>query len=137
MNYYLVPTSIAESLQLTRIRKSSSGGFYLLSEYDLQPYGIERAIEDGSIELSQNHTPVPVAEPEPQEQTPQEQTPQGQSQDEPQEDQPQEGTQEEQEPEEEPEQEPEEDSGDEPEEEPAEEAGDETESVTDNEEDEP
>ena len=132
MNYYLVPTSIAESLQLTRIRKSSSGGFYLLSEYDLQPYGIERAIEDGSIELSQNHTPVPVAEPEPQEQTPQ-----GQSQEEPQEDQPQEGTQEEQEPEEEPEQEPEEDSGDEPEEEPAEEAVDETESVTDNEEDEP
>lgn len=129
MNYYLVPTSIAESLQLTRIRKSSSGGFYLLSEYDLQPYGIERAIEDGSIELSQNHTPVPVAEPEPQEQTPQEQTPQGQSQDEPQEDQPQEDTQEEQEPEE--------DSGDEPEEEPAEEAVDDTESVTDNEEDEP
>lgn len=129
MNYYLVPTSIAESLQLTRIRKSSSGGFYLLSEYDLQPYGIERAIEDGSIELSQNHTPVPVAEPEPQEQTPQEQTPQGQSQDEPQEDQPQEDTQEEQEPED--------NSGDEPEEEPAEEAVDETESVTDNEEDEP
>lgn len=129
MNYYLVPTSIAESLQLTRIRKSSSGGFYLLSEYDLQPYGIERAIEDGSIELSQNHTPVPVAEPEPQEQTPQEQTPQGQSQDEPQEDQPQEDTQEEQEPED--------NSGDEPEEDPAEEAGDKTESVTDNEEDEP
>ena len=129
MNYYLVPTSIAESLQLTRIRKSSSGGFYLLSEYDLQPYGIERAIEDGSIELSQNHTPVPVAEPEPQEQTPQEQTPQGQSQEEPQEDQPQEDTQEEQEPED--------NSGDEPEEEPAEEAVDDTESVTDNEEDEP
>lgn len=129
MNYYLVPTSIAESLQLTRIRKSSSGGFYLLSEYDLQPYGIERAIEDGSIELSQNHTPVPVAEPEPQEQTPQEQTPQGQSQDEPQEDQPQEDTQEEQEPED--------NSGDEPEEDPAEEAVDDTESVTDNEEDEP
>lgn len=129
MNYYLVPTSIAESLQLTRIRKSSSGGFYLLSEYDLQPYGIERAIEDGSIELSQIHTPVPVAEPEPQEQTPQEQTPQGQSQDEPQEDQPQEDTQEEQEPED--------NSGDEPEEEPAEEAVDDTESVTDNEEDEP
>ena len=129
MNYYLVPTSIAESLQLTRIRKSSSGGFYLLSEYDLQPYGIERAIEDGSIELSENHTPVPVAEPEPQEQTPQEQTPQGQSQDEPQEDQPQEDTQEEQEPED--------NSGDEPEEEPAEEAVDDTESVTDNEEAEP
>lgn len=129
MNYYLVPTSIAESLQLTRIRKSSSGGFYLLSEYDLQPYGIERAIDDGSIELSQNHTPVPVAEPEPQEQTPQEQTPQGQSQDEPQEDQPQEDTQEEQEPED--------NSEDEPEEEPAEEAVDDTESVTDNEEDEP
>ena len=129
MNYYLVPTSIAESLQLTRIRKSSSGGFYLLSEYDLQPYGIERAVEEGSIELSENHTPVPVAEPEPQEQTPQEQTPQGQSQDEPQEDQPQGGTQEEQEPED--------NSGDEPEEEPAEEAVDDTESVTDNEEDEP
>lgn len=64
MNYYLVPTSIAESLQLTRIRKSSAGGFYLLSEYDLQPYGIERAIGEGATELSENHTPVPVAEPE-------------------------------------------------------------------------
>lgn len=85
MNYYLVPTSIAESLQLTRIRKSSSGGFYLLSEYDLQPYGIERAIEDGSIELSQNHTPVPVAEPEPQEDTQEEQEPEDHSGDEPEE----------------------------------------------------
>lgn len=64
MNYYLVPQFIAESLQLTRIRKSSAGGFYLLSEYDLQPYGIERSIEEGAIELSENHTPVPVAEPE-------------------------------------------------------------------------
>lgn len=71
MNYYLVPQSIAESLQLTRIRKSSSGGMFLLSEYDLQPYGIDRAIGEGAMELSENRVPVPTAEPE-QEQPPSE-----------------------------------------------------------------
>ena len=71
MNYYLVPQSIAESLQLTRIRKSSAGGMFLLSEYDLQPYGIDRAIDEGAMELSENRAPVPTAEPE-QEQLPSE-----------------------------------------------------------------
>lgn len=71
MNYYLVPQNIAESLQLTRIRKSSAGGMFLLSEYDLQPYGIERAIGEGATELSENRAPVPTAEPE-QEQLPSE-----------------------------------------------------------------
>lgn len=64
MNYYLVPQSIAESLQLTRIRKSSAGGLFLLSEYDLQPYGIDRAISEGAMELSGNRSPLPTAEPE-------------------------------------------------------------------------
>lgn len=64
MNYYLVPQTIAESLQLTRIRKSSAGGMFLLSEYDLQPYGIERAVEEGAMELSGNRAPLPTAEPE-------------------------------------------------------------------------
>ena len=61
MNYYLVPRSIAESLQLTQIRKSSPGGFYLLSEYDIQPYGIERAINEGAVELKEKQTPVPTS----------------------------------------------------------------------------
>lgn len=61
MNYYLVPKSIAESLQLTQIRKSSPGGFYLLSEYDIQPYGIERAINEGAVELKEKQTPVPTS----------------------------------------------------------------------------
>lgn len=69
MNYYLVPKSIAESLQLTQIRKSSPGGMYLLSEWDLQPYGIERAISEGAIEFSDNRNRIPTAEPEHEQET--------------------------------------------------------------------
>jgi len=55
MNYYIVPGEIAESLDLTTIRKKSPGGMFLLSESDLLPYGIERAMSDGAIILSDNN----------------------------------------------------------------------------------
>ena len=66
MNYYLVPESIAESLQLKEMRKSTGDGLYLLSEYDLQPYGIERAENEGAVELSLQRKPIPGQEPEEQ-----------------------------------------------------------------------
>ena len=66
MNYYLVPESIAESLQLKELRKSTGDGLYLLSEYDLQPYGIERAENEGAVELSLQRKPIPGQEPEEQ-----------------------------------------------------------------------
>jgi hypothetical protein len=62
MNYYLTPKRIAEKLNLTSIRKSTAEGMYLLSEFDLQPYGIEKAISEGAIELSGTKSAVPSAE---------------------------------------------------------------------------
>lgn len=62
MNYYLVPTEIAEALGLTQLRKSTPGGMFLLSESDLVPYGVERAINEGAIELSNNRRPAPAQE---------------------------------------------------------------------------
>ncbi len=56
MNYYLTPQAIAEALNLTAIRKSTSDGLFLLSESDLVSYGIERAKKEGAIELSNNRT---------------------------------------------------------------------------------
>lgn len=62
MNYYLTPQEIAEALGLTELRKSTSGGLYLLSESDLVSYGIERAKEAGAIELSNNRHVTPAQE---------------------------------------------------------------------------
>lgn len=62
MNYYLVPTEIAEALGLQQLRKSTPGGMFLLSESDLVPYGVERAINEGAIELSNNRHPTPAQE---------------------------------------------------------------------------
>lgn len=62
MNYYLVPTEIAEALGLQQLRKSTPGGMFLLSESDLVPYGVERAINEGAIELSNNRHPAPAQE---------------------------------------------------------------------------
>ena len=62
MNYYLTPTEIAEALGLTQLRKSTPAGMYLLSESDLVPYGIERAKEEGAIELSNNRRQEPSQE---------------------------------------------------------------------------
>lgn len=55
MNYYLVSSDIAENLGLDKIRKSTPSGQYLLSERDLVPYGIPRALEEGAIVLSSNN----------------------------------------------------------------------------------
>lgn len=63
MNYYLTPKEIAEALGLTELRKSTPGGWYLLSESDLVSYGIERAKEAGAIELSNNRHVTPAQEP--------------------------------------------------------------------------
>lgn len=62
MNYYLTPTKITEALGLTQLRKSTPDGMYLLSESDLVPYGIERAKEEGAIELSNNRKSAPAQE---------------------------------------------------------------------------
>lgn len=62
MNYYLVPKEIAEALDLTEIRKSSPGDMYLLSESDLVSYGIERAIDEGAIELRNKSRVIPAQE---------------------------------------------------------------------------
>ena len=59
MNYYLTPEPIVEVLGLTEIRKSTATGMYLLSEYDLAPYGIDKAVGEGAIELSDNLPPLP------------------------------------------------------------------------------
>lgn len=81
MNYYLTPEPIVEVLGLTQIRKSTSAGLFLLSEYDLAPYGIDKAVSEGAIELSDNLPPLPgsdVQSPpveEPREETSQEEEP--------------------------------------------------------------
>lgn len=62
MNYYLVPKEIAEELGLTDIRKSSPGNKYLLSESDLVSYGIDRAIDEGAIELRNKSRITPAQE---------------------------------------------------------------------------
>lgn len=67
MNYYLVPGEIAESLDLTAIRKKTPGGMFLLSESDLLPYGIDRALNEGAVILSDNKPKEQPVENEPQE----------------------------------------------------------------------
>lgn len=62
MNYYLTPQRIAERLNLTAIRKSTADGMYLLSESDLQPYGIDKAVREGAIELRSGAPAVPGSE---------------------------------------------------------------------------
>ena len=52
MNDYLVPREIAETLGLVRLRKSTSQSLFLLSESDLLGYGIQRAIDEGALVLS-------------------------------------------------------------------------------------
>lgn len=52
MNDYLVPREIAETLGLVRLRKSTSQGLFLLSESDLLGYGLQKAIDEGALVLS-------------------------------------------------------------------------------------
>lgn len=66
MNYYIVPRKIAESLDLTALRKCTPSGLYLLSESDLLPYGVDRAISEGAQALTSPAAtpavPVPAEE---------------------------------------------------------------------------
>lgn len=59
MKYYLVPKEIAEKLDLVELRKSTPGGYFLLSEYDLMPYGSDKAVEEGAITLDGNTPQMP------------------------------------------------------------------------------
>lgn len=52
MNDYLVPREIAEALGLVKIRKSTPQGLFLLSESDLLAYGLQKAVNEGAIVLS-------------------------------------------------------------------------------------
>lgn len=46
--FYAVPATIAEALKLTKLRKMDADGCFLLAGFDLQGYGIERAIKEGA-----------------------------------------------------------------------------------------
>ena len=52
MNDSLVPREITEALGLVRIRKSTPGCLFLLSEGDLLAYGLHKALDEGAIVLS-------------------------------------------------------------------------------------
>jgi hypothetical protein len=56
--FYAVPSSIAEALKLTKLRKMDADGCFLLAGFDLQGYGIERAIREGAevIDSAEAHT---------------------------------------------------------------------------------
>lgn len=49
---YAVPVAIASELNLTDYRQTDGKGNYLLSQRDLRCYGIEKALEEGAVELT-------------------------------------------------------------------------------------
>lgn len=49
---YAVPEPIVSVLQLTAIRRSDGRGLYLLSTSDLRPYGVDRALSEGAMQLT-------------------------------------------------------------------------------------
>ncbi len=49
---YAVCEGIARTLHLVEYRRTDGKGMYLLSSMDLRCYGIERAIDEGAIPLS-------------------------------------------------------------------------------------
>lgn len=49
---YAVPGAIASELNLTDYRQTDGKGKYLLSQRDLRCYGIEKALEEGAVELT-------------------------------------------------------------------------------------
>lgn len=51
--YYLVPDFIAQELNLSKYRHAVDGG-YILSESDLEAYGIDKAVEAGAIPMDEN-----------------------------------------------------------------------------------
>lgn len=48
MTFYAVPEAIARELCLTQLRRSDGHGSYLLSQGDLRPYGIDKAVAEGA-----------------------------------------------------------------------------------------
>lgn len=48
MTFYAVPEAIARELCLTQLRRSDGHGRYLLSQGDLRPYGIDKAVAEGA-----------------------------------------------------------------------------------------
>lgn len=49
---YAVPGAIASELNLADYRQTDGKGKYLLSQRDLRCYGIEKALEEGAVELT-------------------------------------------------------------------------------------
>lgn len=52
MKYYLVPSLLAEQLNLTEFRKGGEEGF-IVTAGDLAAFGVERAIANGTIEITE------------------------------------------------------------------------------------
>ena len=49
---YSVPEKIVRELCLTELRRSDGQGNYLLSQADLRPYGVEKAVAEGAKEIT-------------------------------------------------------------------------------------
>ena len=52
MKYYLVPSLLAEQLNLTEFRMGGEEGF-IVTAGDLAAFGVERAIENGATEITE------------------------------------------------------------------------------------
>lgn len=55
---YAVPGAIASELNLTDYRQTNGKGKYLLSQRDLRCYGIEKALEEGAVELTADEAKI-------------------------------------------------------------------------------
>ncbi len=55
---YAVPGAIASELNLTDYRQTDGKGKYLLSQRDLRCYGIEKALEEGAVELTADEAKI-------------------------------------------------------------------------------
>ncbi len=55
---YAVPGAIALELNLTEYRQTDGKGNYLLSQRDLRCYGIEKALEEGAVELAADEAKI-------------------------------------------------------------------------------
>lgn len=55
--YYLTPPEISDKLNLTKYRQQIDGR-YILSERDIEPYGEEKAINDGAIKIPHNDVKI-------------------------------------------------------------------------------
>lgn len=55
---YAVPGAIASELNLKDYRQTDGKGNYLLSQRDLRCYGIEKALEEGAVELTADEAKI-------------------------------------------------------------------------------